>query len=372
MGDYLGKDTGKLGFGMMRLPGKALFMDLEQIRKMVDLFLDAGFTYFDTAHVYQGSEDIMRKALVSRYPRDSYTIATKLYAASAFSEKQAKQQFETSLSRLGTDYIDYYLLHSLMGSNVEKYDRFHIWDYAKELKAEGKIRHIGFSFHDGPALLEKLFLEHPEAEFVQLQINYADWENPAVTSRRNYEVARKYGKAITVMEPVKGGSLADPPEQVRKLFKDFHPELSCASWAIRFAASLEGILTVLSGMSNIEQMLDNLSYMKDFRPLDEEEQRIIRRAQRILKYSASVPCTACRYCVDGCPKKILIPDIFSAMNLQLGNGQIEQAGKAYAEAAAGGSPASACIRCRKCESVCPQHLQITEHLQQAASMFEKG
>lgn len=372
MADYLGKDTGKLGFGMMRLPKKALFTDVEQTSKMVDMFLEAGFTYFDTAHVYRGSEDTMRKALVKRHPRDSYTIATKLYAPSARSEKQARQQFETSLSRLGTDYIDYYLLHSLMESNYRKYDQFRLWDYAGRLKEEGKIRHIGFSFHDGPELLEKLLTAHTEVEFVQLQINYADWENPSVTSRRNYEVARKYGKAITVMEPVKGGALADPPAMIKKLFKEYHPELSCASWAIRFAASLEGILTVLSGMSDTEQMRDNLSYMKNFQPLNSEEQSIIQEAQRIMNHSSAIPCTACRYCVEGCPKQILIPDVFHAMNLQLGNGQMEQAREDYFRAAEGGSPASACIRCRKCEGVCPQHLPITEHLKEAAAMFEQS
>ena len=370
MADWLGKDTGKLGFGMMRLPKKAVFTDVEETKSMVDLFLDAGFTYFDTAHVYQGSEDTMRKALVKRHPRDSYTIATKLYAPSASSEKQARKQFETSLSRLGTDYVDYYLLHSLMGSIYRKFDQFRLWDYVKGLKEEGKIRHIGFSFHDGPELLEKLLIAHPEVEFVQLQINYADWENPSVTSRRNYEVARKYGKAITVMEPVKGGALADPPAEVKKLFKEYHPDLSCASWAIRFAASLEGILTVLSGMSNMAQMRDNLSYMKDFQPLDAGEQSIIQEAQRIMQHSSTIPCTACRYCVEGCPKKILIPEVFRAMNLQLGNGQLEAAREAYAQAAEKGSLASACIKCRKCEGVCPQHLPVTKHLEEASSMFE--
>jgi predicted aldo/keto reductase-like oxidoreductase len=207
-------------------------------------------------------------------------------------------------------------------------------------------------------------------EFVQLQINYADWENPSVTSRRNYEVARKYGKAITVMEPVKGGVLADPPAEVKKLFKEYHPDLSCASWAIRFAASLEGILTVLSGMSNMDQMRDNLSYMKDFQPLDAGEQSIIQEAQRIMQHSSTIPCTACRYCVEGCPKKILIPEVFRAMNLQLGNGQLEAAWEAYAQAAEKGSLASACIKCRKCEGVCPQHLPVTKHLEEASSMFE--
>ena len=370
MADYLGKDPPKLGFGMMRLPRKAVFTDVEQTKKMVDLFLDAGFTYFDTAHVYPGSEEAMKKALVKRHPRDSYTIATKLYAPSAMSESQAKQQFETSLARMGTDYVDYYLLHTLMSSNYKKYEKFHLWDYVKQLKKEGKIRHIGFSFHDGPVLLEQLLQEHPEVEFVQLQINYADWENPSVTSRRNYEVARKYGKAITVMEPVKGGSLANPPAAAAKLFREYHPDMSAASWAIRFVASLEGILTVLSGMSNVQQMQDNLSYMKNFQPLNADEQKIIQEAQRIMKHSATIPCTACRYCVEGCPQQIAIPSIFSAMNLQLGNGQMEQAKQAYQKAVADGSPASACIGCKNCENVCPQHLPITKNLKEAAKMFE--
>ena len=364
------KDTKKLGFGMMRLPRKALFTDVEQTARMADLFLDAGFTYLDTAHVYPGSEETLRKAIVERHPRDSFTIATKLYAMMALTEKQAKKQFTTSLSRMGTDYIDYYLLHTLMEGNAKKYENFHLWDFVNELKAEGKVRHIGFSFHSGPKLLEKLLQEHPEVDFVQLQINYADWENPAVSSRKNYEVARKYGKPVVIMEPVKGGILANPPADVKKLFREYAPDKSIPSWAIRFAASLEGVLTVLSGMSNIAQMQDNLATMKDFQPLNEEEQKIIHEAQRILKHSATVPCTACRYCTEGCPKQIPIPDIFKAMNLRLGNGQMEQAGEMYQQAVKAGHGAADCISCKKCESVCPQHLEITGYLKEAAAMFE--
>lgn len=371
MSDYFGKDVPKLGFGLMRLPRKGLGTDIGQVKKMVDLFMDAGFTYFDTAYVYPGSEAAIKKALVDRYPRESYTLATKLNAfMMAPTEKAAKKQFDTSLERTGAQYFDYYLLHALMENNYKKYDKFHLWDYVKEKKEQGLIRHLGFSFHAGPQLLDQLLTEHPEVDFIQLQINYADWENPSVTSRANYEVARKHGVSITVMEPVKGGNLANPPEAVKKLFDAYHPDMSYASWAIRFVASLDGIITVLSGMSNIDQMKDNLSYMKKFQPLNEEEQKIIQEAQRILGHSSTIPCTACHYCMDGCPKQIRIPDIFSAMNRQLGSGQMAAAVEAYRAVTGEGHMASDCIKCRQCERACPQHLPITDYLQQGAEMFE--
>ena len=364
-----GKDTPKLGFGLMRLPKRGFVIDVEQVKTMADLFLEAGFTYFDTAYVYPGSETAIRKALVERHPRDSFTLATKLNALVAPTEKAARKQFATSLERTGAGYFDYYLLHALMENNYERYEKLHLWDFVKEQKEKGLIRNLGFSFHAGPELLDKLLTEHPEVDFIQLQINYADWENPKVTSRANYEVARKHGKLITVMEPVKGGNLANPPEEVKKLFKAIHPDMSCASWAIRFVASLDGILTVLSGMSNVAQMEDNLSYMKQFQPLNEEEREAIRQAQRILGNSATIPCTACRYCVEGCPKQIPIPDIFAAMNKQLGNGQMAEAREDYFRVAGEGHRASDCIECRQCERACPQHLPITDHLKRAAQMF---
>ena len=371
MSDYFGKTTPKLGFGLMRLPRRGLGLDAEQVKQMTDLFLEAGFTYFDTAFVYPGSENAIRKALVERHLRESYTLATKLNAfLLAPTEKAAKNQFFTSLKRTGAGYFDYYLLHALKANNYGKYSRFHLWEFVREQKEKGLIRHYGFSFHDDPELLDQILTEHPDVDFVQLQINYADWENPSVTSRANYEVARKHGKSVVVMEPVKGGSLAHPPKEAEALFKAYAPERSCASWAIRFAASLDGILTVLSGMSDLAQMNDNISYMKDFQPLNEEEQKIIQEAQRIIGMSSTVPCTACRYCTEGCPKQIPIPDIFTAMNKQLGNGQQEEAKAMYATLTAGGAKASDCIRCRRCESTCPQHLNVTGYLSKAAEMFE--
>ena len=339
---------------------------------MVDLFMEAGFTYFDTAYVYTGSEAATKKALVERYPRKSFTLATKLNAMMmAPNEKAAKNQFYTSLERTGAGYFDYYLLHAMMEGGYTKYDKFRLWDFVNEQKAKGLVKHMGFSFHAGPQLLDKLLRKHPEVDFVQLQINYVDWENPSVAARANYEVAREHGKSIVVMEPVKGGSLAKPPAAVKKLFNEYHPDMSYASWAVRFVASLDGIITVLSGMSNIDQMEDNLSYMKKFQPLNEEEQKIIQQAQRILGNSSTIPCTACHYCTEGCPKHIPIPEIFTAMNKQLGNGQMAEAVSDYQKVNVSGGLASECIDCKQCEHVCPQHLGITGYLKQCADKLEK-
>lgn len=360
----------KLGFGMMRLPKKGLGIDIEQTKKMVDIFMEQGFTYFDTAYVYIGSEEATRKALVERYPRESFTLATKLYAAAMPTEKMAKKQLDTSLRRLGTDYVDYYLLHTLMESNYQKYEKFHLWDYVREEKEKGRIKHYGFSFHSGPELLDRILTEHPDAEFVQLQINYDDWERPSVTSRANYEVARKHGKPVVIMEPVKGGSLANPPKEVKKLFEKAHPDWSPASWAIRFAASLDGVLAVLSGMSNIAQVEDNTSYMKEFSPLTKEEMDVIQEAQRILGQTNTIPCTACRYCTEGCPKKIRIPDIFAAMNKRLGSGSVEEAAEDYRKVTMETRQAKDCIACGQCENACPQHIPIIDKLRECAEVFD--
>lgn len=370
--DYFGKDIFKLGFGLMRLPKNADgSIDVEQTSVMVDKFLEAGGTYFDTAYVYDNgeSEAAIRKALVDRYPRERYTLCTKLNAwQQCHDEESAKQQFYTSLERTGAGYFDYYLLHAFMMDNYRKYDEYHLWDFMKELKEKGLIRYYGFSFHSMPELLDQILNDHPEVDFVQLQINYADWENPKVSSRACYEVARRHGKSIVVMEPVKGGSLANPPESVEKIFKEANPDVSCASWAIRYVASMDGIMTVLSGMSDIAQMEDNLSYMKEFKPLSEEEKNVIARAQEALKNVPLIACTACHYCTEGCPMNIRIPEIFAARNKQL-QLDVMDARTAFSKAIEGAGKPSECIRCMQCESACPQQLPITDLLEECAASF---
>ena len=372
---YFGENTPKLGFGLMRLPKEKdnpTKIDIERTKEMVDMFMKAGLTYFDTAFVYDGgeSEKAAKLALVDRYPRDSYTLATKLASFAATDEASAKQELLTSLERTGAGYIDYYLLHALQDGNYKKYDEWHLWDYVKEMKEKGLIKHWGFSFHSTPERLDEILTAHPDAEFVQLQINYADWNNPDVQSRACYEVARKHGKSIVVMEPIKGGTLANPPKAVRDLLTSARPDLSVASWAIRFVASLDGIITVLSGMSTEEQMADNLSYMADFKPLSEDEKKVIKQAQDILDGIDSIPCTSCHYCTDGCPMQIPIPEIFSARNKQLIWEQKEAGQADYDKAVSNKGMASACIQCGQCEGVCPQHIDIINRLQDCAAAFE--
>ena len=273
---YLGENIKNLGFGLMRLPRKGEEFDIEQIKQMVDLFMEAGCTYFDTAWAYKGSEDAIRQALVERYPRDSFQLATKMAAwVGCKTREDAIRQFDESLKNTGAGYFDFYLLHNLGEHRTQVFDKFELWDWAAEQKAKGLIRHFGFSFHSTPEVLDEILTAHPEVEFVQLQINYADWENPAIQSRAVYETARKHGKSVVIMEPVKGGLLAAPPEPVLKVLKEAEPEMSAASWAVRFAAGLDGLITVLSGMSDLEQMKDNLSYMRDFTGLTDREKAVL-------------------------------------------------------------------------------------------------
>lgn len=363
---YLGESIGKLGFGLMRLPQKDGVIDVEQTKQMVDLFLEAGFTYFDTAWAYAGSEDAIRQALVERYPRESFQLATKNAAwIGCKSKEEAEAQFDASLKRTGAGYFDFYLLHNLGEGRTKYFDDFDMWSWIQEKKREGLIRHIGFSFHSTPEELEELLNKHPEMEFVQLQINYADWDNPAVQSKACYEVARKHGKPVVIMEPVKGGMLANPPETVAEVFQKAEPDSSVASWAVRFAASLEGVITVLSGMSNVEQMKDNLSYMKGFRGLNEEQQSVIARAQQELKKIPLIPCTTCNYCAKVCPKNIGISGSFTAMNI-LTLYKDKAFAKHQEEWLVGGhgkNRADQCVKCGKCEEACPQHIRIRENLE---------
>ena len=358
----------KLGFGLMRLPRlDDQTIDVEQVAKMVDLFIEAGGTYFDTAYAYPGSEEAIKEALVKRYPRDTYTLATKCTVMGVSSEEQAKKEFDISLERSGAGYFDYYLLHAIQRSTYKLYDEYHLWDFVKQLKEEGKIRHYGFSFHADPELLEELLTLHPDVDFVQLQINYADWENPGVASRRNWEICKAHGKPVTVMEPVKGGILADPIDSVKEIFDGEGTGMSYASWAIRFVASKDNLLAVLSGMSNIAQMEDNLSFMKDFKPLTEHEEEVIKKAQAAFDADKSIPCTGCRYCTKGCPMGIPIPDIFTVENRKKGSPEFRTK-REYAIVTAGKGKASECLQCGQCESVCPQHLPIITLLEQCRNL----
>lgn len=367
-------DCLKLGFGMMRLPKTegTNDIDVEQTKKMVDAFIEAGGKYFDTAYVYVGSEAATKAALCDRYPRDSYYLANKLNASdfACKSEEEAKNEIRVSLERTGAGYFDFYLLHGIDAGNKHKYTQYGIWDYMKELKEEGLIRHYGFSFHDSPEQLEELLTEHPGAEFVQLQINYSDWEDPLIAARRCYEVATKHGKPVIVMEPVKGGTLANPPQPIKDILLQAAPKASFASWAIRFAASLPNVMMVLSGMSDMEQMEDNLSYMSDFHALSDDEQQVIEAVREASQRFKGIACTACHYCTPGCPMEIHIPEIFAVMNVYKIYGDLKMARNDYGWRP-GGEKASACVQCGQCEEACPQHLPIISLLEEVVEKLEK-
>ena len=361
----LGKDIKKLGFGLMRLPQQDGVIDVEETSKMVDLFMEAGFTYFDTAWAYAGSEDAIRKALVERYPRESFQLATKNAAwINCKTKEEAYEQFEVSLKQTGAGYFDFYLLHNLGEGRSRYFDEYDMWNWVQEKKKAGLIKHVGFSFHSTPEELEEILTAHPEMEFVQLQINYADWENLTVQSRGCYEVAKKHGKPVIVMEPVKGGMLATPPESVVKIFKEAEPDSSVASWAVRFAADLDGVMTVLSGMSNVAQMEDNLSYMREFTGLTAEQRETLKNAQEELARIPMIPCTVCNYCAKVCPIQIGISGSFTAMNyLTLYRDKaMAQHQESWLVSGHGLKQAKECIGCGKCEEACPQHIAIREEL----------
>ena len=373
--------TKKLGFGCMRLPllnpaDQASF-DKEQLKRMVDTFIERGFTYFDTAWMYHNfqSEEVLNEVLVQRYPRDKYTITTKLPIMMLHSEQKQRETFERQLQKVGVDYFDYYLVHSLNEATYKNATKLHSFEFLQELKAAGKIRHMGISFHDTADLLDRILTEHPEIELVQIQLNYVDWESAGIQSRKCYEVISKHQKPVVVMEPIKGGTLVNLPDEVQEMFKQSEPNLSIPSWAIRFAASQPQVMMVLSGMSNYDQLDDNTSYMQDFKPLTEEQIALTHKATEIINASIAVPCTACRYCVKGCPKHIAIPEYFSLYN-SLKKFNMHRKGFAiegayYENLLADHGKASDCIQCRKCERICPQHIEISERMKEVAKAFER-
>ena len=370
--EQMDKVKKNFGFGCMRLPMNGDQVDIAETTRMVDEFLAQGFNYFDTAHGYIGgkSELALKECLTSRYPREAYSLTDKLTDSYFKTEADIRPFFESQLEACGVDYFDFYLMHAQNADNFKKFKACRAYETAFALKAEGRIRHVGLSFHDRAEVLDQILTEYPQIEVVQIQFNYLDYDDIAVQSRKCYEVCRKHGKPVLVMEPVKGGSLVNLPEEAKKVLDDLHGG-SPASYAIRFAAGFPGMMMVLSGMSDLEQMKDNLSYMRDFKPLNETELAAVKKVQEIFHKMNMIPCTACRYCVEGCPKQISIPDLFAITNIK----QLHHDWNAdyyYEEVhTAPGRRASDCLKCGKCEKICPQHLPIRKLLEEVAKEFDK-
>lgn len=370
----------KLGFGLMRLPqldpNDAGKIDIEQLKQMVDMFLERGFTYFDTAWMYNAfqSERAIKEALVDRHPRDSYTLATKLHAGFLNNKDDRDRIFNEQLNKTGAGYFDYYLLHDMGEGMYDKYTDLDCFSWLMAKKNSGLVKHIGFSSHDSPEFLDKALTEHPEFEFVLLQINYLDWDSAGIQAHKCYDVCVKHGKPVFVMEPVKGGTLAKVPEAVEKMFKERHPDWSIPSWAIRFCASQSGIQMVLSGMSDLAQLDDNTSYMADFEPLTDDELALVAKAVDMINETIAIPCTGCAYCVDGCPMNIAIPKYFSLYNADKQDCEEKgwkSQGEYYDRLTKVFGKSSECIACGQCEEICPQHLPIIENLKEVAAHFGK-
>ena len=372
---FLPENTKKLGFGLMRLPllkDGDENIDLEQVKKMADHFLEQGYTYFDTAYPYHMgfSERAVKTVLVERHPRESFLLADKMPIFRIKEPDDVATTFEEQLERTGAGYFDMYLLHAMSADRMNTVRTCKIWEYLLQEKAKGRIRRLGFSFHDSPEALDSMLNELPEAEFVQLQINYADWEDQEVQSRRCYEVAQKHGKPVIVMEPIRGGSLASEKAVFAPLLKEAEPEASLASWALRYAASLPGVAMVLSGMSTMEQMAQNVELFNTMAPLSDEEQAILAKAAEMLRAADTIPCTGCNYCVAGCPANINIPSILDLLNEYARFGSLQSAKRSYGFRTREKGLASACVNCGQCLDVCPQHIESAVYMEKAAGLFE--
>ena len=367
--------TKKLGFGLMRLPvlgGSDEAIDLEQVNQMVDHFLEQGFTYFDTAYPYHMgySERVVKRALVERHPRESFLLADKMPIFRINAPEDVPATFEEQLEKTGAGYFDFYLLHAMGADRMKTVRECKAWEYLLEEKKRGRIRRLGFSFHDTPEVLDSMLTELPEAEFVQLQINYADWEDKGVQSRRCYEVAQKHGKPVIVMEPIRGGSLASEKAVFAPMLREADPEASLASWALRYVAGLPGVAIVLSGMSTLEQLQQNTALFNTMKPLTEKEQALLAEAADMLRAAGTVPCTGCKYCVEGCPAEINIPAILDLLNEYARFGSLESAKRSYGFRTRGKGLASACVNCGQCLNVCPQHIESAVYMEKAAELFE--
>ena len=362
---------GNFGFGCMRLPMLGEEVDLEQVKKMVDHFLSQGFNYFDTAHGYLGgkSELALKECLTSRYPREAYILTDKLSGYLFKTTEEIRPLFRRQLEACGVDYFDFYLMHAQDRNGYPRFKELKAYETVLELMEEGKIRHFGISFHDKAALLDQILTENPRIEIVQIQLNYVDFEDPSVESRKCLEVCRKHGKPAIIMEPVKGGSLANLPEEAAGVLAGLGGG-SSASYAIRFAASQEGVAMVLSGMSDLAMMEENCGFMKDFRPLNAEEQAAVDKVCRIIRDLGAIPCTACRYCTEVCPQKISIPDLFACLNSKKVFNNFN-AFFYYMIHTGNGNAAKDCVECGACENICPQHLEIRKLMKEVSENFDK-
>ena len=359
----------KLGFGFMRLPMSGDKVDIEECTRMVDYFMENGFNYFDTAHGYIDgkSELALKETLTCRYPRNSYILTNKLSGQHFDKNEDIRPLFQSQLDACGVEYFDFYLMHAQSKGLFEKYKKCRAYETAFELKKEGKVKHVGLSFHDKASVLEEILTEYPEIEAVQIQFNYLDYDDPSVQSRKCYEVCRKFNKPVIIMEPVKGGALTNIPDEGQKIFDDLNSG-SNASYAIRYCAGFDGVMMVLSGMGSMAMMRDNVSYMKDFKPLNSKELSAVEQVKKILIKQSLIPCTACRYCMERCPQQIAIPDFFSLQNDRKLNGEAntEQLNKIVSKS----GKISDCADCGMCEDICPQHLEIRKLLKKAARELE--